>query len=112
MANALLLCLLPGAIGAAYVWLNGRMEERKERNLLMLREVSELQQQIRAVNVQLSAAVRRDELRELADRVAPGLKPIPVGPRNGRLIVLPPPDEDGGETAAETSTSTLTVARQ
>ena len=96
MLNVILLCLLLGVIGAAYVWLGDRTKTRAEWILETNRKIKDLELQIKWVDGQLKTCLTDGELRVLADRDARDLKDISQAPK-GTVITLPPA---GSSTAA------------
>lgn len=94
MLNVILLCLLLGVIGAAYVWLGDKTKTRAELILETNRQIADVERRIKAVDQKLKSSLTDAELRSMADRTAGDLLDIVKAPK-GTVIILPSPGVSG-----------------
>jgi len=102
MMNCIIFAALLTAIGGCYVWLGVKKNERAAQIKTLYREIDDLKKQLATATVDIG---RKLDTRALGERVAHAdldLKPIPIGPRGGRLVKLPEP-EIKTETATPSS---------
>lgn len=102
MMNCVIFAALLAAIGGCYVWLGVKKNERAAQINTTKREIDDLKRQLANTSVGIE---RKLDTRALGERVAAHadleLKPIPIGPRGGRLVKLPEPEikNDSSNTA-------------